>query len=84
MGLNQKQSVFILYLVTTILGLFAVLLTAKGPVRWLLLLTALVLTSSSSRCSTSGAHEPQRRPHDDKRAAECPKDEIKDLKDEKN
>ncbi len=43
MGLNQKQSVFILYLVTCILGLLAVLLTTTGPIRWLLALVALIL-----------------------------------------
>ena len=56
MGLNQKQSVFILYLVTTILGLFAVLLTAKGPERWLLLLTALVLTLAVGTLLYKRAH----------------------------
>ena len=46
LGLNQKQSVAILYAITCILGLLAVLITTKGPIRWLLAAVALVLAAA--------------------------------------
>ena len=41
MGLNQKQAVAVLYLISAILGLSAVVLTTSGPVKAMLLLLAL-------------------------------------------
>ena len=41
MGLNQKQAVAVLYLISAILGLSAVVLTTSGPVKAMLLLMAL-------------------------------------------
>ena len=43
MGLNQKQAVAALYVVSSILGLSAVILTASGATRAMLLLLALVV-----------------------------------------
>ena len=41
MGLNQKQAVAVLYMISAILGLSAVVLTTSGPVKAMLLLMAL-------------------------------------------
>ena len=41
MGLNQKQAVAVLYVISAILGLSAVVLTTSGPVKAMLLLMAL-------------------------------------------
>ena len=41
MGLNQKQAVAVLYIISAILGLSAVVLTTSGPVKAMLLLMAL-------------------------------------------
>ena len=41
MGFSQKQAVAVLYVVTAILGLSAVVLTTSGPVKAMLLLTAV-------------------------------------------
>ena len=41
MGLNQKQAVAVLYLISAILGLSAVVLTTSGPVKAMLLMMAL-------------------------------------------
>ncbi len=45
MGLNQKQAVSVLYVVSSILGLSAVILTTSGSVKAMLLLLALVLVA---------------------------------------
>lgn len=45
MGLNQKQAVAALYVVSSILGLSAVVLTASGAVKAMLLLMALVIVA---------------------------------------
>ena len=45
MGLNQKQAVAALYVVSSILGLSAVVLTASGAVKAMLLLLALAITA---------------------------------------
>lgn len=67
MGFSQKQSVALLYMVTCALGLFAMLLTTKSPVRWIFALAVLVLVfvvvsmiskkhhdSAANHCSASG------------------------------
>ena len=41
MGFNQKQAVAVLYIISAILGLSAVVLTTSGPVKAMLLLLAL-------------------------------------------
>ena len=41
MGFNQKQAVAVLYIISAILGLSAVVLTTSGPVKAMLLLMAL-------------------------------------------
>ncbi len=85
MGLNQKQSVFILYMVTTILGLLAVLMTAKGPVRWLLLLAALILalvvvTQLYKRVHMNHACAAR----EEQQGAACPEDNAKEIQNEKD
>lgn len=57
MGFSQKQSVALLYMVTCALGLFAMLLTTKSPVRWLLALVALVLVAVVVSAITKKYHE---------------------------
>jgi UDP-GlcNAc:undecaprenyl-phosphate GlcNAc-1-phosphate transferase len=41
MGFSQKQAVAVLYIITAILGLSAVVLTTSGPIKAILLLLAL-------------------------------------------
>ena len=41
MGFSQKQAVAVLYIISAILGLSAVVLTTEGPVKAMLLLMAL-------------------------------------------
>lgn len=48
MGLSQKQAVAVLYLISAILGLSAVVLTTSGPVKAMLLLLALCVTGAIS------------------------------------
>ena len=48
MGLNQKQAVAVLYLISAILGLSAVVLTTSGPVKAMLLLLALCFAGAIS------------------------------------
>ena len=44
MGFNQKQSVAILYVLSVILGLSAVLLTTSGEVKIIILVVAVLLS----------------------------------------
>ena len=48
MGFNQKQAVAVLYVVSAILGLSAVVLTTSGPVKAMLLLMALCFAGAIS------------------------------------
>ena len=48
MGLNQKQAVAVLYIISAILGLSAVVLTTSGPVKAMLLLLALCVAGAIS------------------------------------
>ena len=48
MGFNQKQAVAVLYVVSAILGLSAVVLTTSGPVKAMLLLLALCFAGAIS------------------------------------
>jgi len=43
MGLSQKQAVIILYVVSGFLGLIAVVITTGDQMRWLILLTAVII-----------------------------------------
>ena len=43
MGLNQKQAVAVLYAISAILGLAAVLITSKGPARNILAAIAFAI-----------------------------------------
>ena len=48
MGFNQKQAVAVLYVISAILGLSAVVLTTSGPVKAMLLLLALCFAGAIS------------------------------------
>ena len=48
MGFNQKQAVAVLYIISAILGLSAVVLTTSGPVKAMLLLMALCFAGAIS------------------------------------
>ena len=54
MGFNQKQAVAVLYVVSAILGLSAVVLTTSGPVKAMLLLLALCFAGAISALSFMG------------------------------
>ena len=49
MGFNQKQAVAVLYVISAILGLSAVVLTTSGPVKAMLLLLALCFAGAMCR-----------------------------------
>ena len=49
MGFNQKQAVAVLYVISAILGLSAVVLTTSGPVKAMLLLLALCFAGAICR-----------------------------------
>ena len=73
LGLNQKQSVAILYAISAILGLAAVTLTTNGALRILLLLLALVIAiavwayiSRTIKLHPHGNHEPSKGEHDER------------------
>ena len=73
LGLNQKQSVAILYAISAILGLAAVTLTTNGALRILLLLLALVIAiavwayiSRTIKLHPHGNHEPPKGEHDER------------------
>ena len=55
MGFNQKQAVAVLYVVSAILGLSAVVLTTSGPVKAMLLLLALCFAGAISALIFMGA-----------------------------
>ena len=56
MGFNQKQAVAVLYVVSAILGLSAVVLTTSGPVKAMLLLLALCFAGAISALIFMGAN----------------------------
>ncbi|MFR5860666.1 MAG: MraY family glycosyltransferase [Flavonifractor plautii] len=60
MGFNQKQAVAVLYVISAILGLSAVVLTTSGPVKAMLLLLARARGGISARIFL-GANEEKRR-----------------------
>ena len=71
MGLNQKQAVAALYVVSSILGLSAVVLTASGAVKAMLLLLALAITAYlASRVIFPKETEEKRRELEAAQAAE--------------
>ena len=45
MGMNQKQAVATLYLISAVLGLCAVMMISNGPLKMILFLTALLVTA---------------------------------------
>ena len=71
MGLNQKQAVAALYVVSSILGLSAVVLTTSGAVKAMLLLLALAITAYlTARVIFPRETEEKRRELEEAQAAE--------------
>lgn len=71
MGLNQKQAVAILYAISAVLGLCAVVLTTSGEIRALVVLVAFciaggigVIVYSSSQKQSAGAGESAEAPNE--------------------
>ena len=60
MGLNQKQAVATLYVISAILGLSAVVLTTSGAVKAMLLLFAFCVAGAVALSIYYGAHRPRR------------------------
>ncbi len=60
MGYSQKQSVAILYLVTAILGMSAVMLTTEGWVKFLILAIDVVLVILITRWIHEKSHHPEK------------------------
>ena len=66
MGFNQKQAVAVLYVISAILGLSAVVLTTSGELRALLFLAALCVAAGVSARIFLGHHNDPPRPSGDK------------------
>ena len=58
MGFNQKQAVAVLYVISAILGLSAVVLTTSGPVKAMLLLCTAFDPKGMGRFDQAMAHCP--------------------------
>ena len=71
MGLSQKQAVAILYCVSTVFGLAAVVLATSGRVKALVVALAFMAIVSIAAFVYSGSHRHHEEPPD--RAAEAPK-----------
>ena len=71
MGLSQKQAVAILYCVSTVFGLAAVVLATSGRVKALVVALAFMAIVSIAAFVYSGSHRHHEEPHE--RAAEAPK-----------
>ena len=61
MGFSQKQAVAVLYVISAILGLSAVVLTTSGELKALLFLVALCVAAGISARIFLGHHD---NPHD--------------------
>ncbi len=61
MGFNQKQAVAVLYVISAILGLSAVVLTTSGPVKAMLLLLALCFAGGDLRPDFPGRQRKEKR-----------------------
>ena len=57
MGFSQKQAVAVLYVITAILGLSAVVLTTSGAVKAMLLLLALCVAGAVALMVFQGTHQ---------------------------
>ena len=64
MGFSQKQAVAVLYVITAILGLSAVVLTTSGPVKAMLLLLAFCAAGAVA-LSVFNLNNNRRRSHDE-------------------
>lgn len=69
MGFSQKQAVAILYIISAILGLSAVVLTTSGPLRAMLVLMALCVAGGVAMRIFIHPHQP---PEEDDGAGETP------------
>ena len=65
MGFNQKQTVAVLYIISAILGLSAVVLTTSGTMKAMLLLMALCLAGAMAGRIYLSHHEPHTPDEDD-------------------
>ncbi len=72
MGFSQKQAVAVLYIISAILGLSAVVLTTSGPIKAMLLLLALCAAGGVSARIFLGNNE---KKHDEKEIDEKEQDE---------
>lgn len=63
MGFSQKQAVAVLYVITAILGLSAVVLTTSGAVKAMLLLFALFAAGAVALSVFQSTHHPHPRRH---------------------
>ena len=79
MGLSQKQAVAILYFVSIIFGLAAVVLTTSGPMKVLVLVLAFVAVGTIAFLIIASSHKHHRSPEEDAPPAAPvpPKDEEK-------
>ncbi len=67
MGFSQKQAVAVLYVITAILGLSAVVLTTSGAVKAMLLLFAFCATGAVALSVFNGANQHRRRDEKEER-----------------
>ena len=70
MGFSQKQAVAVLYVISAILGLSAVVLTTSGPIKAMLLLLALCAAAGVSVriFMSNNDKNPENKKHDEKEA----------------
>ncbi len=67
MGFSQKQAVAVLYVITAILGLSAVVLTTSGAVKAMLLLFAFCAAGAVALSVFYGTHRPHREREEEER-----------------
>lgn len=67
MGFSQKQAVAVLYIISAILGLSAVVLTTSGPIKAILLLLALCVAGGVSAIIFLGNNEKKQGEKEDDR-----------------
>ena len=69
MGFSQKQAVAIVYMLTAILGLAAVLLTSSGELKALILIGAVFVVAAIGVRAIFAEHKPKPSEHSDEAAA---------------
>ena len=84
MGFSQKQAVAVLYVISAILGLSAVVLTTSGPIKAMLLLLALCAAGGvSARLFLSNNEKKQKEQQDDEQQDAGQQDETEADQDER-